>query len=149
MTFTYDRASEDAETLLISKVRLEIDDTVEGEGVRPNGTNLSDEEIAVLLEREGDDEMRAAAAACELLSRAWSKIASISAGPRREEAGKIAAEFRASAVELRRQHGYGSQGGMMSIGTIRVDGYSDDVASDETDATGGEYDDDFTFIRLD
>ncbi|MBN1430450.1 MAG: hypothetical protein JXB07_18920 [Anaerolineae bacterium] len=135
MTFTYDLASSDAQVALISRVRLEIGDTVENDGVTPSGSNLSDEEITIFLDRESDDELRAAAAACEALARQWARVANIAVGPRREDLGKVAAEWRASAAELRRQYGYG-EGGMISAGVMRVDGYSDDVASDDVE-TGG------------
>lgn len=124
MSFNYDLASTDAAIVRISKVRLQIDDTVAGKGVRPDGSNFTDEELTVFLTREGNDEMRAAAAACEALSVHWSRIASITVGPRSEQAGKVASEYRASAEELRRQYGYGTDGGMVSVGVIREDGFA-------------------------
>ncbi|MCI0363682.1 MAG: hypothetical protein L0219_07345 [Phycisphaerales bacterium] len=149
MTFTYDLST------AIGKVRFQIGDDVEAAGdpvsggIRPDGRNLSDEEIDLLLDAEGDDVMRATAAGCELLARLWSRVPTIQVGFRKEDAGKLAGEFAARAQELRNQHGYGSQGGMFSVGVIRVDGYSDDVPSDAVDASGGEWDDDFTYIKLD
>src|SRR5690349_4209261 len=129
MTFTNNLAT------AIGKVRLEIGDDVENSGVRPDGTNLSDEAIQVLLDREEDDEMRAAAAACELLARHWARFADITLGPRRESLSQVAAQYRAQAAELRDQHGYG-EGGMFSVGTMRGDGYSSDIASDDLGEDG-------------
>jgi hypothetical protein len=130
MTFTYDLANADPDIALISRVRLEIGDTVEDDGVTPSGSNLSDEEIAILLAREGG-EMRATAAACELLSRQWSRVANIAVGPRREDLGKVAEDWRKSAAEIRERYGYASGGRVSVSGLTRVDGYSDDIASDE------------------
>ena len=74
MTFTYDLASADADEVAISKVRLELGDTVSGTGVRPSNANLTDEEIAVWLEDEDDHIMRTVARACEALARMWSPM---------------------------------------------------------------------------
>lgn len=129
MTFTYDLANADATIVSISKIRLEIGDTVADEGVTPVGDNLSDEEIAVVLTREGS-EMRAVAAVCELLGRQWARVASITVGPRKEELGKVAGEWRESAKRIREQFGF-TIGRVSVSGLTRVDGYSDDIASDE------------------
>lgn len=129
MTFTYDLENADPGIVSISKVRLEIGDTVEDDGVTPSGANLSDEELAVLLAREGGV-LRAVAAACELLARQWARVANITVGPRREELGKVSEEWRKSAAEIREQYGF-TAGRVTVSGLTRIDGYSDDVASDE------------------
>ena len=123
-SFTYDLAT------AVGKVRLEIGDTVEGDGVTPGGQNLSDEEIAILLTREGNAELRAAAAACELLARQWARVANLTVGPRREELGKVAEDWRKSAAEIRKQVGF-TTGRVSVSGLTRIDGYSDNIASDE------------------
>jgi len=97
MTFTYNLASGDANIVNISKVRLEIDDVVNaavtaGAGVRPNGSNLSDEEITVLLDREGSV-LSAVAGACDLLARAWTRVADLDSGPIHEKAHAIANDY--------------------------------------------------------
>lgn len=99
MSFSYDLGND------IGKLRLEIGDTVAGVGPRPDGTNLSDEELQVWLTREGTVG-RAAAAACEALARAWSSIADTSVGPRSESASQVAEAWRTRAAELRQVHGY-------------------------------------------
>lgn len=124
MTFTYDLASSDADEVLVSKVRLEIGDTVSGTGVLPTGSNLTDEEITVWLDDEDSDVMRAAARACEALSRHWTNYANYSDGPRREDLGKVAAEWAAKAKSLRDQYG-GSSGSSFAVGVGREDGYSE------------------------
>lgn len=105
MTFTYNLASATASIVLISKVRLEIGDTVSGTGIRPDGTNLSDEEIAVWLDQEDDDVMLAAARACDAMSRAWSVVANETVGPRKTEFGKVSGEYEKRAESLRGTYG--------------------------------------------
>ncbi len=117
MTFTYD-LTYSAE---ISKVRFELGDTSESSGVRADGSNFTDEELQMLLDREGST-MLAVAAACEMLARDWARVASISAPGRSEQFGKVSAEYASRARELREQ--YGSTGTTFSVGFDRTDGYS-------------------------
>lgn len=125
MSFTYDVATN------IGKIRLEIGDTTNGSGVKPDGTNLSDEELQVILTRE-TTVMGAAAAACELLARHWARVANIAVGSRREDLSTIADQWAKQARALREQ--YGNAAGAVtsfSTGLKRVDGYS--AAADEGD----------------
>mgnify|MGYP000446912580 CR=1 FL=1 len=100
MSFNYDLASADSSIVLISKVRLEIDDTVNGAGPRPNMANFSDEEIAQKLSESGNNIYKAAAALCRILATSWTKVANITIGPRTEGFGAIAAQYAARAKEL-------------------------------------------------
>ena len=125
MAFTYNTATD------IGKVRLELDDTEQGKGVRPNGDNLTDAEIQVFLDREGAV-LPAVAAACEMLARAWSRVASLSAGGRSEQFGAIAKEYADRAAVLRAQHGGG--GAAISAGAVREDAYTEN-AETETEFT--------------
>lgn len=129
MTFTYDLASADADEVAISKVRLELGDTVSGTGVRPSNANLTDEEIAVWLEDEDDHIMRTVARACEALARMWSPMSNYSDGQQSEQFGKVAAEYAAKAKELRSLYG-GSSGSAFAVGAGRSDGYADAAAED-------------------
>jgi hypothetical protein len=54
-SFSYGLTSEDATTAAVARVRLEIGDTTAGAGVLPDGGNLSDEEIGVVLAQYGFD----------------------------------------------------------------------------------------------
>jgi hypothetical protein len=146
MNFTYDLSSSDTDKLNISKVRLEIGDTVLGSGVKPDGSNLLDDEIAIWLDREDDDVMRAVAAACEALARYWAGAADIAVGPRRESLSQIAKGYAERAKELRQIHG-GTAEGAFSAGVIRVDGFSDDEPSDAVEATATDYEGDFRYVR--
>ena len=124
MSFSYDLASADPDTLNVSKVRLEIDDTVYTAGVKPDGTNFTDEEILIWLDREGGDVMRAVASACEVLARGWARVADIAVGPRRESLGQIAQRYADQVKSLRTQYG-GGGGVSFSAALSRQDGYSD------------------------
>lgn len=123
MAFTYDLNSSDEMLRKVSQVRLHLGDTVENKGVRPDDSNLSDEEIAVLLNLEGDNVMRAVAAACEVLARMWARAANMWSGDRREELSQVALAYERQAKELRRQHGGG--GTAFSISFHRHDAYSE------------------------
>jgi hypothetical protein len=99
MTFTYDLSSVDENLLNISRVRLELGDTEENVGVRPNGSNLQDEEILLWLEEEANDISQTVARAAAALANMWTNIASITVGPRREELGQIAKAWADRANE--------------------------------------------------
>ncbi len=118
MTFTYALSTD------IGKARFELGDSTSGSGVRADGNNFSDEEIQMLIDREGSVKA-AVAAACEMLSRDWAKVASTSVGPRSEQLGKVSAEWAARAVELR--NSIGGNFAVFSVGLKRVDGYSENA----------------------
>lgn len=101
MAFTYDLSSSNVNTLNISKVRLEIGDTVHNAGVRPDASNLSDEEIALWLSEEGDDIKLASARACEAMASAWSVVADEKIGPRTMNFGEVSKNFEKRAIALR------------------------------------------------
>ena len=90
MTFTYDLSEDDENLLNISRVRLELGDTQQDAGVRPSGSNLTDEEILFWLEEEDNDIMRVVARAAQALALAWTTVTNITVGPRREELGQVA-----------------------------------------------------------
>ncbi len=114
MSFTYSLTTD------TGKVRLEIGDVTSGAGIRPDGSNLQDEEIAVWLTREGSM-MRAAAAACEALSRQWATVANTASGPLREDADSVAGKWAARAKELRGAYGHGDAN---STGGVFVGGFT-------------------------
>jgi hypothetical protein len=99
MTFTYNLATTDSILLLISKVRLELGDTTFNAGVRPDGSNLTDEEIRVWLSDESNDISQTVARAAAALANIWTNVASITVGPRREELGSIAKQWADRAKE--------------------------------------------------
>ena len=135
MAFTYDLDNADEILAALSKVRFELGDTQLNRGVRANGANIQDDELAVLYEREGDDVMRTAAAACEMLSRDWARVASTTVGPRSQQFGQVSENWAKRAAELRDQYGFvaGVGGGRaFSVAPRRADGYAEN-------ASGAEY----------
>ncbi len=126
MTFTY------TNTLATDrdKVRFYLQDVTQNSGPRPNNGNFDDNEIAGLLTAEGSWP-KAVAAGYEVLAAAWAGYADWQAGPRRENASQIAARYAEQAEEWRQRHGATSTGAGTRHPT-RADGYSDDVASNET-----------------
>jgi hypothetical protein len=137
MAWTYNVATD------IGKVRLELGDDVNAAGVRPDGSNFSDEEIQVYLSREGSV-MGAVAGLCEALATQYAWVTTIAVGPRRENLSDVAAMYRTRARDLREI--YGGAYGAYAVGVIRTDGYSDDVASNEVDAAS-EYGLEFEYVR--
>lgn len=124
--FTYDLATS------TGLVRLELGDDQYQAGVKPDGTNLTDEEIGVYLEREGAV-MRAVAGLCEMLSVRYSGLSDVSVGPRRESLGQIANAYANRARDLRAKYGGNSAqvNGSFSYQPTRADGYSSAASGDE------------------
>lgn len=112
------------------KLRANIGDTVENSGPKPNGGNFSDNEIAGILTDEGSVG-RATARCYEILSTIWAHYADTKIDPRDEKLSQISKQYMAWAKEKRAEFGYASSGLRTGFVT-RVDGYSQDIASDET-----------------
>lgn len=136
--FSYDLATD------IGKLRLELGDASPADGVKPDGSNFTDSELQYFLTQEGTIHL-AVAAVCEVLSRTWSIVSSLAVGSRRESLSDVAKAWSERARELREKYG----GGMVPsvAGVIRVDGFSDDVASDDVEAASSEFSGDFRYVR--
>lgn len=96
MAFTYD-LSATGDDLNISKVRLEIGDTVEDSGVLPDGSNLADDEIQLYLDAASDNIGSAVSAISTMLSRRWAGVVDVAVGPRRESLSKVSEQWAARA----------------------------------------------------
>lgn len=131
MTFTYDLAAEDAAEKNIARVRLELGDTIQNAGVRPDGSNLTDEELAVWLADEDDDIMNTVARACSALSNMWTNVANLTVGPRREELGQIAQGWADRAAQA-----LPSLGASYQVNVIPVDQRQDPYAVRPEDEMG-------------
>lgn len=134
----------------IGKVRLELGDDVSGSGILPTGANLTDEQIQVYLDRNSDVSnvtliMRTVADICEALATRYAPLTNISVGSRREDLAKISEQYASRAKELRDK--YGGSSDVVSVGWLRTDGYSDDIATDKVTATGAEYEGSFVYVR--
>lgn len=114
------------------KVRFYLSDTVSGSGPTPSGANLQDAEIDGLIAAEGTWQ-RAVAAGFETLAAAWAHEVDITVGPRHESLSQAAQRYSDLASQWRRNYGVASSGASRvgSRAVTRVDGYSDDVPSDE------------------
>ena len=136
MTFTYDLTETD-DLLLISKVRLELGDTVSGSGVRPGNVNLSDEEILSWLEDEANDVMRTVGRAALALSNMWASAAvSKSAGPYSVSYGKVSDVWAKRAHEISIEvGGVAGFGGLQSSALRKVDGYSENNSAPSSEYT--------------
>lgn len=89
----------------IGQVRLLIGDTIENNGMKPNGANFSDDEIAYFLQAETNGPMRAAALACDTLAALWNTYPDFEADGLRLNRSSIAKAWQYSAVRLRARAG--------------------------------------------
>jgi len=140
MTFTYD----DTLSADRDKVRFALQDASIDEGPKPDGSNLSDNELDGLITLEGDWQ-RAVAAGFEALTAIWTQYADLSAGPHKETLSQIAEGHRKSAALWRARSG--SAVPARVAGIIKVDGYSDDVASDDV-SVASEYGIVWEYVRV-
>ena len=116
-------------------VRFTLRDTQQGEGPRPADANFSDNEIDAIVTAAGSWE-RAVAMLLDNLAIEWTRHATIHVGPRSQDFSDVARGYRLQAKEWRRENNI--LPGVIVAGVIRVDGYSDDVPSDDVD-TVSEY----------
>lgn len=128
MTFTYTGAL----TTDLEKVRFYVGDITSGSGVRPSGANFTDEELTGLLTIEGSWG-RAVAGVLETLANEYAKLVDLTLGPRREAFGQAAARYADLAAKWREDWGNANTSGKTAgfHAVTRVDGYSQDVSSDE------------------
>jgi hypothetical protein len=96
----YNLSSDNATIVLISRVRLELGDTVCSSGVLPSGGNLQDEEIGMYLTVHGNDIAQTVGALCGVLARHWAIAADVTVGPRRESLSQVAEAWRKQAESL-------------------------------------------------
>lgn len=124
MSFTYDLTTD------IGKIRMELGDETFGSGVKPDNSNFSDEEIQVILDREGVL-MRAVAGLCENLANRWNNVADTQVGSRRVSLGQVSQKWSGRAAALRKQYGGGTVSPAYSIQPKRTDGFSQAQETDE------------------
>lgn len=128
MAFTYNGTL----TTSLDCVRFYIQDTVSAAGPKPSDANFTDAELGGLITLEGSWE-RAVAAAFEALAAAWAKHVTFSADGVSVSQSNIAQSYQAEAAKWRKLYGSGSAGTTGVVEVTRIDGYSDDVSSAETE----------------
>lgn len=134
VTFTYDLSTP------VGQIRLEIGDTDNSTdaGVKPDGQNFSDEELAHFYSEESSNVLAAAARACEVLARMWARQAkSVKIRDYTIDTRSQAKYFQDLAKDLRQRSGSLFAGG--SAPTTRVDGYSNDTHSQQVEAQSEYY----------
>ena len=140
MAFTYsDSLATDRD-----KVRFYLGDVVSGSGPRPADGNLSDAEIAGLITAEGTWQ-RAVGAGFERLASEWTRYPSFKADGLSLNRSDIAKGYTEQALSWRKR--YGTTTPIYVAGQITKDAYSDDVASDDVDATGDYAGREFEYAR--
>lgn len=140
MAFTYD----DTLTADRDRVRFALQDTQIDSGPKPGGSNFTDSELSGLVTLEGEWQ-RAVAAGFEALAAIWTQYADLSEGPHKETLSQVAEGHRKSAALWRARSG--SVTPARVAGIIKVDGYSDDVTSDDVD-TSSEYGIVWEYLRV-
>jgi hypothetical protein len=140
MAFTYN----DALATDRDKVRFALGDVSFEAGPRPADANFSDAEIAGLITAEGTWQ-RAVAAGFERLAAEWMRYPSFKADGFSLNRSDIAKGYQTQAHEWRRD--FPRPIPITVAGQITVDGYSDDVASDDVDTDGGYDRDSFRYVR--
>jgi hypothetical protein len=113
-------------------VRFYLQDVTDGSGPRPGDANFSDAEIDGLISLAGSWQ-RAVAAALDALAVAWRRYPTFKADGLSLNRTDIANGFEAQAKEWRQMYGITTPARVAGI--IRIDGYSDDIASDDVDTT--------------
>lgn len=116
MTFTYDVSDL---TTSLAKVRLEIGDTDSAAAL------FADEEIQVKLGARGDNVLLASADLCDILARHFARDFDFKSDNQEFKRGSRSARYQALAQQLRDR----ASGGVASIPSTRVDGYSQDISS--------------------
>ncbi len=94
MAFSYDL------TTSVGQVRLALGDTISGSGVRPDGGNFTDAEIAYFIAQESSLDL-AVGRACDVLATQWANVADLAVGPRKESLGQVAQRYAERAATLR------------------------------------------------
>lgn len=120
MTFSYNADL----SLDRDRMRFYIGDTVSDAGVRPDGSNFSDEELDGLISAEGSWQA-AIAAAAEILAMLYAPEVDIAIGPRKESLSQAAVRYETA---WRRQAGRSS---LTQVAPTRVDGFSQDVDAED------------------
>jgi len=126
------------------KVRFHLQDTTSGSGPLPDDGNFTDDELDGLIDAEGTWQ-RAVAAGFEALAMAWARYPTFKADGLSLNRSDIAKAYREQAAKWRKD--YGRTRGVNVAGIIKVDGYSDDVTSDDVDTSAG-YERDFEYVSI-
>lgn len=100
-------------------VRLEIGDT------DSDAPLYSDDELDYFLEQRGDAVLLAAADACEALARRFARRFDFKSDNQDFKRSQQSAAYRQLAKDLRDR----AAGGVVSVSSTRVDGYSQDVTN--------------------
>jgi hypothetical protein len=109
-----------------------IRDTVENSGPLPEGANFSDDEIAMMLAVEGTWQ-RTVAACYEALHSAWADHVSWQGDGISVSMSHVPKNYEAKAKQQRKLFGATPGQASFTRSMTRVDGYSQDVASNVID----------------
>lgn len=110
-------------------------DAVKTRGILPNGENMSDPLIQMLIDGEGGNVMRAVAAAYEFLAARFAQVVTLSEGARSEQLSDVYDNYVALAQEWRdKWGGVATNANTYAVALGRTDGYS--TAAGRTDEHG-------------
>lgn len=137
MSFTYSVSALD--TSLLYRIRFEMGDTVENQGIQPGSGNFADEEIQQLINEFGNDLYTVCAEMCDILATRWAGTPSFHTGPVSEQTRELYDYYLKRADEYRMKAGGYGVNGATSVGVRRADGYSVGIPSDATDYDDLDY----------
>lgn len=123
-TFSYAGTAAAAITTTRDKIRLELGDT------DPDAVLFYDEEYDVWIGVRGTSYLLAAADAADAAARKFARAYDFATDGQSFKRSQMSRAFKDLAVELRNR-----AGGISTVDVTVIDGYSDDIANQET--TGG------------
>lgn len=119
-------------TTALSKLRLELGDTVETDHL------FNDDELQHFLTEEADDVLKARLRACEAAMLRLARAYDFETDGQSFNRSQMSAAYAKMAKQLRAQGitTSGDPSGIRTIATTVVDGYSDDIPNDQVSTAG-------------
>jgi hypothetical protein len=117
MAFTYNPSADpvsEAEDYLIALIRLQIGDSIEGDGPKRGGENFADAEILLSYAAEGSHRQRTVARLYETLSAEWAHKTGSETLESIQESSQQAYAYTRMATVQRKQWGYGADAALTS-----------------------------------
>ncbi|MFP4323989.1 MAG: hypothetical protein ACLFTK_16160 [Anaerolineales bacterium] len=107
---------------MIADIRMLIGDNTDGDGVKPDGSNFTDDELTFFA-KDARHIHEAAALACEALAYMWNTHPNFDADGLRVDHAAVAAGWMRAAVRFR------ANAGARLVAARRQDGYSEEAAA--------------------
>jgi len=117
--FTYELNSKDLDISNIAKIRLEVGDTDPERGIKPDGSNYTDDEVLYAFNEEERIVGRASAKMFEMAAAAWTAVPRTMFGALFDPRA-VASNYMKLGKDLRQKYGYSNvQSQTFSVGIKR------------------------------